>query len=92
MPQHDHYCSAGYRASKTDLVLEEEDKKAIEVLEKTGLQYTLIDIGLASASARIKAKIEGINKTPTLIYKGQKFKGLQQIMELFETTANMQQK
>ncbi|MEM3443106.1 MAG: hypothetical protein QXM86_04535, partial [Candidatus Bathyarchaeia archaeon] len=81
MPHHDHWCSAGYRAFKTDFVLNEEDRKAVEALEKSGLNYKVIDLTLASATMRLKAKLEGINATPTLIYKGRKIKGLQQILE-----------
>lgn len=92
MPHHDHGCSASYRAIKTEFVLGEEDKKAIEALKKTGLRYNVVDLGLASATIRIKAKTKGINTTPTLIYKGQKFKGLRQIVEMLTATVNMQQK
>ena len=73
MPHHDHYCDAGYRATSTDLILNEEDRKAIELLEKAGLRFTVVDLGLAMA--RIRAKMEGVNATPTLIYKGQKMRG-----------------
>ena len=92
MPHHDHWCSAGYRAAKTDLILGEEDKKAVELLEKTGLRYILVDLGLASATTRIKAKIKGVNTTPTLIYKNLKLKGLQQITTMLEAIAIKQQK
>jgi len=89
VPNWGHYCSAGYRASKTDFVLNEEEQKAVEVLEKTRLPYTLIDLGLANVMTRIKAKIEGVNSTPTLVFKGQKFKGLSQIMKIVEIIANV---
>ncbi|MEM3823617.1 MAG: hypothetical protein QXH87_01655, partial [Candidatus Bathyarchaeia archaeon] len=92
MPHHDHWCSAGYRAAKTDFVLNEEDRRAVEALEKSGLNYKVIDLTLASATMRLKAKLEGINATPTLIYKGQKIKGLQQILETLTTTLKLQQK
>jgi glutaredoxin len=84
MPHHDHYCDAGYRATSTDLTLGEEDQKAIELLEKAGVKYKLVDLGLARATTRIKAKIERANTTPTLIYKGQKLRGLQQIAARLE--------
>jgi len=41
---------------------------------------------------RMKAKMEGVNKTPTLLYKGQKIRGLQQITEMLKATANVQQR
>lgn len=84
MPHHDHYCSAAYRTSKTDYFLGEEDMKAIEILEKAGLQYTLVDLGLASTSKRLMAKLEGVTTTPTLIYRGQKLQGISQIMSMPE--------
>jgi hypothetical protein len=84
MPHNGHWCSAGYRATKTEFALKRENQKAVEALEKAWLLRTIVDPGLASATARMKAKIEGVNATPTLIYKGQKLKGLQQIMGLLE--------
>lgn len=79
MPHHDHYCSAGYRTSKTDMILNEEEQKAIELLEKTGLKYVLIDLSLESSVNRMAARVRGINTTPTLVYEGRKLEGLQQI-------------
>jgi hypothetical protein len=87
MPHHDYYCSAGYRAAKTDMILNEEDQRAIEVLEKAGLKYVLIDLSLETSLNRVIARIRGVNATPTLIYKGQKLEGLQQITSALETTA-----
>lgn len=87
MPDSHHWCTAGYRATSTDFVMSEEDKRVIEELEKLGLKYTLVDLGQASAITRLKAKIEGNNSTPTLVYKGQKLKGSQQILLKLELLA-----
>jgi len=84
MPHHDHWCSAGYRVIRTDYVLDEEDSKAIELLERSGLQFKIVDLSLENALTRLKAKIEGTNETPTLVYRGQKLKGLRQIAEALE--------
>jgi hypothetical protein len=92
MSHHDHYCDAGYRATSTDLILNEEDRKAIELLEKAGLRFTVVDLGLAKAMARIRAKMEGVNATPTLIHKGQKMRDLHQIAAMLEKVAGLQQK
>jgi len=46
--------------------------------------FKLVDLCIASSIAWFKAKMEGVNATPTLIYKGQKFKGLRQISEVLE--------
>jgi len=92
MPNWGHWCSAGYRASKADFALTEEDKKAIELLEKSSLPFKVVDLGLAGASARLKAKIAGVNKTPTLVFKGQKLKGLMEIEAFLEKELKVQQK
>lgn len=91
MPHHDHWCSAGYRATKTDYVLSEEDRQAIELLEKTGLKFKIVDLGLADTLTRLKAKVGGVNKTATLTYKGRKLKGLRQIAQTLETLVNVAQ-
>lgn len=91
MPHHDHWCSAGYRVTKTDYVLSEEDRKAIELLEKAGLKFKIVDLGLADIMTRFKAKIDGVNKTPTLIYEGRKLKGLRHITETLEKLVNFAQ-
>ncbi|MGB9683731.1 MAG: hypothetical protein ACPL1Z_02240 [Candidatus Bathyarchaeales archaeon] len=92
MSHHDHWCSAGYRVTKTDYVLGEEDRKAVELLEKANLKFKIVDLGLADALTRFKAKTEGVNETPTLVYMGRKLKGLGQIEEALEKTANATQK
>jgi protein-disulfide isomerase len=33
--------------------------------------------------------MEGVNTTPTLIYKGQKFRGAQQIVKMLETAGKL---
>jgi len=92
MPHHDHWCSAGYRATKTDFVLREEDRRAVEALEKSGLNCKVIDLTFASAATRLKAKLWGVNATPTLTYKGRKIKGLKQILDMLTAIVKMQQK
>jgi len=89
VPNFGHWCSAAYRATKTHFAFLEEDKKAIEGLEKARIPYKLIDLSLTNRIARIKAKIEGVNATPTLIYKGQKFRGAQQIVEMLKATGKV---
>ena len=84
MPHWGHWCSAGYRVTKTDYALSEEDRKAIELLEKYGLSFRVVDLGLASLLTRLRAKIEGVNKTPTLIFMERKLKGLKEIEAALE--------
>jgi hypothetical protein len=83
-PNWGHWCSAGYRVTETDFALNEEDRKAIELLEKSGLLFKVVDLGLASAFTRIRAKIKGVNKTPTLVFMARKLKGLKEIEAALE--------
>jgi hypothetical protein len=80
MPNWGHWCSAGYRASRVDYGFNEEDEKAIEAVKNSGLECMIVDLGPQGVLAQIKAKIIGVNKTPTLVYKGEKFRGLEQIL------------
>ncbi|MEM3579957.1 MAG: glutathione S-transferase N-terminal domain-containing protein [Candidatus Bathyarchaeia archaeon] len=90
MPNWGHWCSAGYRVTKTDFALTEEDRKAIELLERSGLPFKVVDLSLAGAPARLKAKIARINTTPTLVFKGQKFKGLMEFGAILEKEIKVQ--
>jgi len=87
VPNFGHYCSAGYRATGTNCALCEEDQKAIELIEKAGISYVLVDLGQASAALRLKARMRGIKTTPTLIYEGQKLEKLQGIMSIIRLIA-----
>jgi len=90
VPNFGHYCSAGYRATGTNCALCEEDQKAIELLEKAGISYVLVDLGQASTAMRLKTRIRGIKTTPTLVYEGQKLEKLQRIMLTIESVAQKQ--
>jgi hypothetical protein len=59
-------------------------------LERSGLDYKVVDLSFAGATMRLKATLESVNATPTLIYRGWKVKGLQQILETLEATLNVQ--
>jgi len=62
----------------------EEDQKAIELLNGKNIKFELVDLSKCSFTTRLKAKIKGINKTPTLILDdGTILKGIQQIESYF---------
>ncbi|MBS7632555.1 hypothetical protein KEJ15_02885 [Candidatus Bathyarchaeota archaeon] len=85
-------CQGAIRAVNTERLMSEEDKKAIETLEKTGLRFTLIDLGLVGTAERVKARLDGIKLTPTLVYNGQKYEGLRQIITVAKDAANVPRK
>lgn len=72
--------------------MKEEDQRTIDAVKETGLEYTLVDLGLAGATARLKARIDGIKITPTVVYRGQRLEGLPQILGMLKTVADPQQK
>jgi len=81
MPHRDHWCSAGYRSKGTQKVFNEEDQGAIELLEESNIPHLVIDLSDCPLTFRMKAKFEGINKTPTLAVGSEKVKGLHEIRE-----------
>jgi len=81
-PQSDHWCTEGYRSTKTDLIQTEEDRRAVEMLDKAGLQYTLVDLGTVKGLTRLSARVKGVRITPTLVYKRRRFVGLGEITSI----------
>jgi len=74
-----HWCSAGYRTQSTLSGLKPEDQKAKELLDNAGTHYTLIDLSNCPFITQLKAKLAGINETPTLVINGRIIKGLEKI-------------
>lgn len=83
VPNFGHYCSAGYRALTTDSALCEEDRKAMEILEKSRIDYKVVDLGSADMLTRVKAMMIGVRKTPILVVNGKRF-GLREMMSKLE--------
>jgi glutaredoxin len=90
VPNFGHYCSAAYRATVTNCAFCEEDQKAIELLEKAGISYVLVDLEQASTAMRLKTRVRGIKTTPTLVYEGKKIETLKRIMSTIELVAQKQ--
>lgn len=58
----------------------EEDQKAIEFLDERGIHYELVDLSKCAMTVKLKAKLNGINRTPTLVLdNGTKLDGILQI-------------
>ena len=74
-----HPCTAAYRASETVCDYKPRDKEAIDLLEKEGIPYRLIDLSNCSLMFNLKAKIFGLNETPTLVLSGRKIKGTKNV-------------
>jgi len=81
MPHRDHWCSAGCRSKETQKTFDEEDQEALEILERSNIPHLVVDLSDCPLTFRMKAKFQGINKTPTLIAGSEKVKGLHEIME-----------
>lgn len=74
-----HPCTAAFRATQVTYNYKPEDQKAMDLLEKAGIAYEVVDLSDCSFIMQLKAKIFGINETPTLILNGVKIKGLENI-------------
>jgi glutaredoxin len=61
-----------------------EDQKAVDLLKETGAPYRVVDLSDCSFMMQLKAKIFGINETPTLILNGVKIKGLENIKKALQ--------
>jgi glutaredoxin len=83
-----HWCSAGYRAQQTLRCLNENEQKAKQLLESAAINYKIIDLGESSFLTKIKAKLKGVNETPTLIFGNRKIEGIENIQNFLTINAN----
>jgi glutaredoxin len=79
-----HPCTAAYRATSTVHCYKQEDQEAIDLLEKAGIAYERVDLSSRDVTTQLKAKITGLNETPTLIFQGRKIKGLENIRRVLQ--------
>jgi hypothetical protein len=83
-PIADHSCTDGYLATKVMYSYTPEDQQCMELLKQAGIPHELIDLSSCSFQARLKARIAGLNETPTLVFQGEKIRGLQAIREVLQ--------
>ena len=74
-----HPCTAANRASEIVCDYKPRDKEAMDFLEKEGILYRLIDLSNCSIMFNLKAKMLGLNETPTLVLSGRRIKGTKNI-------------
>jgi hypothetical protein len=74
-----HTCTAAYRATRTEPCYKQQDQEAIDLLEKAGIAYERVDLSSRDVKTQLKARITGLNETPTMIFHGRKIKGLENI-------------
>lgn len=79
-----HPCSGGYRATKIEHNYKPEDQKAVTLLKDSGTSHEIIDLSDCSFIIQMKAKILGINETPTLIIGDEKIKGVENIRKALQ--------
>lgn len=77
-----HWCSAGYRSQGVLKSYSQEDEEALTNLKSKGVNFSIIDLSVCPFEARLRAKLSGVNRTPTLILDdGTKIKGIDRIKE-----------
>ena len=77
-----HPCTDAYVAKEIVKKFKPEDEEAINLLNEAGIDYKLVDLSDCPFTVRIKAKILGINKTPTLVLgNGEKIEGVRNIRQ-----------
>jgi len=76
--------SCDLKTAKNITFYQEEDEEAIEFLKRKNIPFDLIDLSHRSFLDRMKAKIEGVNSTPTLVLdNGTKLNGINKIKVYF---------
>lgn len=86
MPNFGHYCSAGYRSQGVLSNYSLEDEEALTNLRSKRVSFSLVDLSLCPFENRLKAKMSGINRTPTLVLDdGTKIEGIAKINKCLES-------
>jgi len=76
-----HPCTGAYRVKEIIENFKPEDREAMELLDQAKVSYKLVNLSDCSFITQLKAKILGINETPTLIFESEKIKGIQNIRQ-----------
>jgi len=79
-----HPCTIALRTTQTIYNYKSEDQKAMDLLKEAGIAYKLVDLSDCSFTTQLKAKIIGVNKTPTMVLNNRKIKGAQNIRHVLE--------
>jgi len=79
-----HPCTGGFRATQTIYNYKPEDQKAIDLLKDAGIDHKIIDLSDCSFTAQLKAKILGVNETPTLVLNDRRIKGADNIKQVLQ--------
>jgi len=65
------------------MVLKPEDEEAIDLLQRNGITFEIVDLSQSTSVKRLVSKISGM-KTPTLILEDKKLVGLKNIRKAIE--------
>jgi len=79
-----HPCTGGFRATQTIYNYKPEDQKAIDLLKEAGIDHKIIDLSDCPFTDQLKAKITGVNETPTLVFNDRKIKGAENIKQVLQ--------
>lgn len=85
-----HGCSGAYRSKGTEFVFKEDDAEAKLLMEncEPRLAFEAVDLTQCSFLKRLQAKFAALNKTPTLVVDGRKYRGLEDIRKFLEERTN----
>jgi predicted DsbA family dithiol-disulfide isomerase len=85
MPNFGYYCSARFRSQGVLSSFSFEDEEALTSLRSKSVSFSLVDLSSCSFENRLKAKMRGINRTPTLVLDGgTKIEGIAKIKKWLE--------
>jgi len=81
VPNWGHWCSAGYRSKGTEFFYKKDDAEAKTLIESSKLKTLceIVDLSNCNFLFRMRAKLIGVNETPTLVVDDKKYKGLEEI-------------
>lgn len=77
-----HPCTGAYRTDQIIYSFNQQDRESMDILEEAGITYRLVDLSDCSFMDQLKAKLKGINETPTLVLDDEKIKGPKNIRQV----------
>jgi len=73
-------------ATRTTHNYKPEDQEAASLLKEAEIAYKLVDLSYCSFMVRLKARVQRIDETPTLILNNKKIRGIGDIKQALQGT------
>jgi hypothetical protein len=78
-------CAAGYVSRSVLSGYRPEEEKALTILRGKGVKFSLVDLSMCPFVTRLRARVTGIKKTPTLVLDdGNKIEGINRIKDYID--------